>query len=617
MPEPSPITPLQHSIDPVSLAIGLLFYLYTAYAMMEIGRRLGDDGPAGRYWIPVYNLFLLARRARAIAGFILMLLGVLGYFACLSGLSKEPVERGFAIAAGVSVLVAVCGSVYLWGTIARKLGRNFWLYGLTVTFLGYLPVLALSWDKRRGEYTLYAAAYILVVLGVLVFANVLANRYDKFLDFTKNKQFSLSEQTAKIVKGLKQDVTFTYFGREDSFRGSRDLLDRYSDLSPRLHVRYMDPDKKPQPAKAAGYRPDSPVIVDSGARREGAKSVTEEEVTGALIRSLKTAERNVCFVSGFGEHSIDDSDHGGFSYLKQLLEHDNYKSRAVTLKPAATEAGKSFAVGQAVPAAAVEVPKDCTVLVAGGPQESYPPPVADAIRNFVENGGSAVIMLDTVVRLGRQEPAAENPDLVNVLAGWGVAAGKDLVLEGSPIGRVFGFGPEIPVVMQYETHQITQPLTRVMTAFPLARSLDIKGGGKATVDKLLQTSEDSVAIAALSDIRPDGTPDPNKVKRGPFTLAAAGTVSGAAKGRFVVAGTSEWAINSLVGSGRLGNGDLFMNSIDWLSQDLDLISIRPKTTDDQPFSITTPRLATLFYLTWFVFPLGVVGFGLATWWKRR
>jgi hypothetical protein len=413
---------------------------------------------------------------------------------------------------------------------------------------------------------------------------------------------------------LKQDITLTYFGHEDSFRSSRDLLDRYSDLSPRVHVRYMDPDKKPQPARAAGYRSDSPVMVDSGARREGAKSVTEEEVTGALIRSLKTAERNVCFVSGAGEHSIDDSDRSGFSFLKQLLEHDNYKSRAVTLKPAAPDASKPMAIGQAAPAAPVEVPKDCTVLVVGGPQESYPPTVAGAIRNYVENGGSAVIMLDNVVRLGRQEPAAENPDLTNVLAGWGVTVDKDLVLDGSGIGQLFGFGPEIPVVMQYENHQITQPLTRVMTAFALARSLDIKSTGKATVDKLVQTGDESLAI---TEIGPGGSVDPKKAKHGPFTLAAAGTLTGASKGRFVVVGTSEWATNQFAGTRQLGNRDLFVNSVNWLSSDVDLISIRPKEPEDQTFNITTSRLATLFWLTWFVFPLGVVGFGLATWWKRR
>ncbi len=472
-----------------------------------------------------------------------------------------------------------------------------------------------KWIKtRQTKFAAYVTVYILVTLAVLTVLNILANRYDKSYDSTKNKQFSLSDQTIKIVKGLKLDVTATYFGTEDSFRTGRDLLDRYSSLSPKFHVKYIAPDKKPQLAKSSGYRSDSPVIVDSGARREGAKSVTEEEVTGALIRSLKTAERNVCFVSGAGEHSIDDSDRNGFSVLKQLLERDNYKSRAVTLKPAAADASKPMAIGQAEPAGAVEVPKDCSVLVVGGPQEAYPPPVATAIKGYVENGGRAMVMLDNVIRIGRSDAAAPNTDLENVLTDWGVTVDKDLVLDRSGIGQLFEFGPEIPVIMQYESHQITAPLTRVMSAFPLVRSLEIKSTGKATVDKLVQTTEDSMAI---TEIGPGGAVDPKKSKPGPLTLAAAGTLSGAAKGRFVVVGTSEWAVNAFAGTRQLGNRDLFLNSINWLSSDEDLISIRPKMPEDQAFNITTPRLNTLFWMSIVIFPFGVVGFGLATWWKRR
>ena len=87
------------------------------------------------------------------------------------------------------------------------------------------------------------------------------------------------------------------------FYSDRDLLDRYSALSPKLHVDYIDPVKKPQQAKAAGFRRDVSLLVDSGTKKEEAKSLTEEEVTGAIIRSLKSGERNACFVSGSGEHA--------------------------------------------------------------------------------------------------------------------------------------------------------------------------------------------------------------------------------------------------------------------------------------------------------------------------
>ncbi|SPE42525.1 ABC-type uncharacterized transport system involved in gliding motility auxiliary component-like protein [Candidatus Sulfopaludibacter sp. SbA3] len=472
------------------------------------------------------------------------------------------------------------------------------------------------WYKsRQTKYSAYAGVYIIVILAVLGAVNFLANRYDQSFDSTKNKQYSLSDQTIKVVKGLKQDVKFTYFGETTSFTSAKDLLDRYSALSPSLHVEYVDPVKKPTIAKGAGYRSDSPVVIQAGTRREGAKSLTEEEVTGALIRSLKSGERNVCFLTGFGEKSIDEENSGSsFSFLKQLLERDNYKVRSQALKPAGVDASKPVAIGQAAPMGNVEVPKDCTVLVSGGPATAYPQPVTNALKAYVEGGGRALIMLDNVLKIGRSEPASEQPDLSAVLAGWGVTMNKDLVLDLSGVGQIFGFGPEVPLILQYETHPIVAPLSRVPTAFPLLRSMDVKSADKASTTKLLGTGEDSMAV---TEIGPGGQVDQKKAKKGPLTIAAVGTYSGTPQGRFAVFGSSLWATNSLVGSRQLGNRDLFVNTVNWLSSDEDLISIRPKAPEDQQLNITPQRLNSLFWISIVIFPLGVVGFGLATWWKRR
>jgi len=218
-----------------------------------------------------------------------------------------------------------------------------------------------------------------------------------------------------------------------------------------------------------------------------------------------------------------------------------------------------------------------------------------------------------VLKIGSQEAAAENAGLVGLLTGWGATVNKDLVLDSSGIGQLFGFGPEIPVVMQYESHQITSPMGREMTAFELARSIDVKSGGAATVDKLVQTTEDSIAVDHIS---PDGHVDSKTAKKGPFTLAAAGRMTGG-QGRFVVVGTSMWAVNAFVGTRQLGNRDLFLNSVNWLANEEALISILPKSPEDQKFDVTTSRLNAMFWLCIVIFPVGTVLFGLATWWNRR
>lgn len=475
--------------------------------------------------------------------------------------------------------------------------------------------MGFRWLKaRQTQYTVFASAYILVVLAVLVAINFLANRYDKSYDSTANKKFSLSDQTIKVVKGLTNDVQMTYFGPQAAFPVARNTLDRYSSLSPKLHVTYVDPERKPQVARAAGYRADSAVIVESGARRESAKSLSEEEITGALIRSLKSDERTVCVLSAAGEPSIDETDAAGYSIFKQLLERDNYKVRTETLRPAAADTSKPLAIGQAPTAVSVAVPKDCTVLIGAGPKSDYPSPVVNAFKAYVEGGGRALFLLDTPLRLGGSEPPTENEDLVKLLADWGVAANKDLVLDLSGLGRIVGLGPEIPFVVRYESHPITQPLTNVPTAYPLTRSLETLPSGKTTLSKLVATTEDSVST---NSIGPRGAVDPSKGKKGPLILAIAGTLNSTPQGRFVVVGTSGVAENRLMGARAVDNRDLMVNIVNWLSSDEELISIRPKPPEDRPLNMTSRKLTATFWLSVVVFPLAVVGFGLVTWWRRR
>jgi ABC-type uncharacterized transport system involved in gliding motility auxiliary subunit len=473
--------------------------------------------------------------------------------------------------------------------------------------------MAPGWLKtRQTKYSAFAFLYIAVVVGVLAFVNVFADRYNKSYDSTSNKQFSLSEQTTKIVKGLKTYTELTYFGSD--FTDARDTLERYSSLSPKLHTRYIDPDRKPQEARAAGFRSDSPVVVDTGSRREGAKSLTEEEITAALIRATRTGERTVCMLSAAGEHSADDQDSRGYADLKSLLERENYKVRTESLAPKAMEGGKSLSLGQQQTASNVEIGRDCTVLVVGGPKSDYPAPVVAAMEKYVEGGGRALFLLDSTLRLGSAEPPGENGELAQLLSKWGVTPDKDLVLDLSGLGQIFSLGPEVPFIISYESHPITQPLTRIPTAYPLARSLETKSTDKTTVTKLVDTTDNSIGTDSIG---PRGAVDPRKGKKGPLTLAAAGTYNGSPQGRFVVVGTSYAAQNSILGSRQLGNRDLFVNMVNWLSSDEDLISIRPKSREDRPVSLTTQRMQATFWFGVVVLPLIVVGTGLFSWWKRR
>jgi ABC-type uncharacterized transport system involved in gliding motility auxiliary subunit len=450
---------------------------------------------------------------------------------------------------------------------------------------------------RQTKYAFYVVTYGIVVLGILIVLNVLADRYNKSYDSTSNKRYSLSEQTAKIVKGLKQPATITYYDQSTRFSQVKDTLDQYANLSPKVQVKYVDADKNVELARAAGITKYGTAIVQIGDRKEEAKSLTEEGITGAFIRDLKSNTRTICFVEGSGEHAIEDSERSGFSRFKELLGKDEYQTQAVNLITKA------------------EVPSECTVLVIGGPEADYPQPEVDAIKKYVDEGGRAMFLLDPPLKLGRSE-IADNLALNKVLEDWGVTPQSDLILDLNPIGQMTGLGPQVALVTSYDSQPIVNDMTRRVTGFPLARSLEIKNGDKTTVQKLFSSSDTSLATKKLNS--PEINPSDPKNVKGPLLIAAAGSYNTGkenSQGRFVVIGSSTWAANSFITF--QGNRDLALNAINWLASDEDLISIRPKEREDRRINLTQAQMSWIRLSSQFLLPLIVIVSGVSVWWRRR
>jgi ABC-type uncharacterized transport system involved in gliding motility auxiliary subunit len=450
---------------------------------------------------------------------------------------------------------------------------------------------------RQTKYVSYAALYVVVVFAVVIVANMLANRYDKSYDATSNKRFTLSDQTKKVVKELKSDATITYYDQTSRFQEAKDKLDQYANLSPKVHVEYVDPDKKPELARAAGIKNYGTTIVQIGMNKNEAKSTSEEDITGAFIRDLKNTTRMVCFVEGSGEHQIDDSSRSGYQRLKDLLGKDDYQAKSINLLTSA------------------EVPNDCTVVVVGGPRSDYLQPEVDALKKYVEGGGRAMFLLDPPLKMGREE-IADNDTLTSLLQNWGVTPDKDLVLDRNPVGQLLGAGVEVALVMRYDSHAIVNDLKGTATGFPISRSLETKNGDKTTVEKLFDSSETSVATAKLDS--PNINLEDPKNKKGPMTLAAAGSYNTGkdnSQGRFVVIGSSEWATNGYLGF--QGNRDFALNALNWLSSDEDLISIRPKAPEDRRVTLTMAQMRWVRLTSQFLLPLAVLFVGVSVWWRRR
>ncbi len=364
----------------------------------------------------------------------------------------------------------------------------------------------------------------------------------------------------------------------------------------KVHVNYVDPDKNPEAARAEGITKYGTTLVQIGARKEEAKGMTEEDVTGAIIHDLKSNTRTVCFVTGEGERQIDDADRAGVSHFKDLLAKDDYTTKSISLLEKA------------------EVPSDCTVLVAAGPKDDYQQTEVDAIKKYVEGGGRAMFLLDPPLKIGR--PTADNEALDSLLASWGVTVDKDLLLDLSPVGQLLGMGPTVALVSTYDPQPIVNDMKGTATGFPLSRSLEVKNTDKSTVQKLFESSESSLSTTKLDT--PNVNPNDPTNKRGPQTIAAAGTYNTGkenSQGRFVVVGSSSWIANSFISFN--GNSDLAMNAMNWLSSDEDLISIRPKPPEDRKVNMTGAQFNWVRLSSQFLLPGALLLAGLSVWWRRR
>jgi ABC-type uncharacterized transport system involved in gliding motility auxiliary subunit len=114
---------------------------------------------------------------------------------------------------------------------------------------------------------------------------------------------------------------------------------------------------------------------------------------------------------------------------------------------------------------------------------------------------------------------------------------------------------------------------------------------------------------------------------GPLTLVAAVSATAAdapaaaspdapkPEARVVIAGDADFADNDLLM--QVGNRDFFMNMVDWVTQQENLISIRPHDAADRRVNLTEDQGRLVGWLVLVIVPGLLVATGIWTWWKRR
>ena len=473
--------------------------------------------------------------------------------------------------------------VWWWSAVAGIVVIG--LYGLTQ----WREIID-SLGVRQARYGALAASSVILALGILVAINFIL----------------LRQNTIRIV----------VFARDVEFPAYRDRLAEYEYRSSQVSLEFVDIDKDPLRARQYDVQSYGTVVFEYEDRIERVVSDAEQELTNGLIKVIEGEEQRVYFIQGHGEREPEGTDRDAYGGLGEALLRDN------------------LAVDTIILAQTGQVPPDASVIIAAGPETDYLPGEIDALRTYLENGGKALFLLDPNDDLA----ASPQVNLIAFIAEWGIEVRNDVVVDVSGMGQFLGTNATVPVAATYPAHPITEDFA-LLTAFPLTRSVGINAASQndRVAQVFIETSPRSWAESDLTELEAGEVEMGDTDTPGPIAIGAAVAVaanpsrpdepdalpgqanqeddSPAPETRVAVIGDSDFAANGSLGI--QGNRDLALNTINWLAQQENLISIRPRQPEDRRITLTADQQLRITWMSLLMIPAAVIGTGLVTWWRRR
>ena len=463
--------------------------------------------------------------------------------------------------------------------------------------------------SRQLRYATNVALSILGVIGIAVFVNIIvAQRLDKRVDLTELRINSLSEQTKKILKGLNKNVeVIAFFTNSNTGKlQAEHLLKLYQYETKFITVSFKDPDIENTLVEKYSIERDGTTIFDGGKWHEKVTVVDEQKFTSALLKIIQNKTKNVYFLEGHGEHDINDLSNMGYSDVKEELENQNY---AVFSHSFLTQS---------------DIPGDCELLVIAGPKNGLAPNEIRLIEKYLTQNGKLLLLLNP-----SSSAQDINKGLVQLMKKWGVAVGNDLVIDVHKDRYDVLRGPSAPVP-GFVIHDITKVM-RYPLSFPYTRSVTPIEDRKPdlSVKSIAKTISPVGFSWGETQRKPDGTfgnyvYNPGVDTPGPVSIAVAvekkinestETGTGSSPTRIVVFGDSDFAAKFFF---RPPNHDLFLATINWLTEEEDLIAIRPIDSSKQVLRRMTDQDAGLVRITSvFLIPVIVFIAGIVVWWLRR
>ena len=537
----------------------------------------------------------------------------------MAGKKKNPNARYAVIALAVSLVACIStgliGSANLLSNIGMfplsdeiQNGVNIALQvsiGLLIIALAVAAILNPDpvrrfFTGRQARYGSNSLILTIAVIGILIAGNYIVFKNTDLLgspyDFTEDKSNTLAPETLQILAELKEPVVATgFFSTNSSTTSAEELLAKFKNNSDgKFTYNFVNPDVDPVAAREAGITGDGKIMLQMGETKEIATFATEDELARTLLRLMSPGARTVYFLQGHGEISLESGNELAYSVVQSTLEAKNYTVSTLNLLTTR------------------EIPADALAIIVAGPQKPVSAEEVDLLKAYVDKGGSLVILEDPIffTKFGdAADPLAEY--LVN---DWGIVLNNDVVIDGvnqqNPLAAISSlYNPDHPI-----TQNLTENLFVIM---PQARSISVSGEKEnITQTWLISTTENSWGETSPLVENENPQFDPATDVQGPLYLALAAENS-ATTGRVVVFGNSLFAIDGNFDV--YGNGNFFINSVDWAAEQEDLLNLTTRPRTERIFTppVETWRFLLLVLVIVIIIPGMVVFFGVSAWLARR
>ena len=167
--------------------------------------------------------------------------------------------------------------------------------------------------------------------------NYLAYKNTKRWDLTADQSNTLAKETVDVLKSLPDTIVAKAFFSSrftiaSSKENAKSLLEKYVyDGGGKFQYEFIDPNKDPVAAQDAGITKDGSIVLYMGNSKQSVSTVSETDITGAMVRLMNPGAHVIYFLTGHGEYPIEGGSDQSYTQLTTLWKSKNYKVSTLNL----------------------------------------------------------------------------------------------------------------------------------------------------------------------------------------------------------------------------------------------------------------------------------------------